>query len=402
MHNLGVVVSFEFIRTIKKKSFWLSLLAFPVIMILVFGLSYLSGKSAEDVSDKNNQEKFSLVVLDESDLVLPELLKSVEAGSVSSKEEGISHVKSGKVEAFIYYPADPATQTTEVYAKDAGLVKNGKYTATADALLKTSVVNEVGSAQKVSIIQGGAKSDLKTYIDGEEAKGFERVIAPGALLVLFYAIIILLANQMLSSTTEEKENRVIEMILTSVRSKTLIVGKILALVLLGMVQVTVISLPAIIAFVFFRDQLNLPAINLSDLVVDPVQMATGIVFFIFSFMFFTGLLVAIGASVPTAKEANNFFGISVFGMFVPLYAVMAVITSPEQLIVKIFTLFPLTAPVTLLLRNAVGNLQLWETIIGTLVLVLSGVIALMVATRAFSQGTLEYDRKLSLRELFRR
>lgn len=402
MHNLGTVIGFEFVRTIKKKAFWLSILAVPAIMVVVIALSFFSNKQANEAEKEAAKERFSMVVLDESKLVAPPVLAAVEAKPVNSKDEGVQMVREGKVEAFVYYPSDPSKQPIELYGQEVGLWKNGKYEAVAEQLLKTSVVSAVGSEQRVAIIQGGVKSELTTFRDGQESDVVKRMIAPGLLLVLFYLIIILLANQMLASTTEEKENRVIEMILTAVRARTLIIGKIIALVLLGAVQITVIVVPALVAVFGFGKQLNLPNIDLSQLQFEPVQMSVGVVLFVLSFMLFTGLLVAIGAAVPTAKEANNFFGVAIFGMFVPLYGLFAIITNPEQLLVQFFSFFPLTAPVTLMLRNAVGNLSAVEAAIGIAILLVSAVAALAIATRAFSYGTLEYNRKLSLRELWPR
>jgi ABC-2 type transport system permease protein len=402
MHNLRTVIGFEFTRTIKKKTFWLSILAFPLLMTVVFGLTYFSGQSANQAEEQSSKERFSMMVIDDSKLVSPALLAAVAAQPAESKTAGIRQVQQGRTEAFIYYPADPTKRPIEIFAKDAGLTKNAKYSAVAEQLLKASVVNEIGSAQKVAVIQGAVRSDVTTYIDGQKADSVQRMIAPGALLVLFFAIIILLGSQMLASTTEEKENRVIEMILTAVKARTLIIGKIIALVLLGMVQIAVIVLPVIIAFVFFGEQLRLPAIDLSQVQIDPLQMLVGVVLFVCSFLLFTGLLVAVGAAMPTAKEANSFFGVAIFGMFIPLYALFPIMDNPGQLIVQFFSFFPLTAPVTLMLRNAVGNLSGIEMLIGIIVLAVSSIVALVIATRAFSYGTLEYNRKLSLRELWPR
>jgi len=170
--------------------------------------------------------------------------------------------------------------------------------------------------------------------------------------------------------------------------------------MVGVVQIVVSLLPAIIAFVFFRDQLNLPNIDFGKLPIDPLQIAISAGVLLGGFLLFTGLLVAIGASVPTAKEANQFFGFAIGSMFIPLYALMAVITDPSQLLVKVFSYFPTTAPVTLLLRNAAGNLRPVEGLVGIIILLLTSSIALAVAIRAFKYGTLEYSRKLSFRELF--
>jgi ABC-2 type transport system permease protein len=403
MHNLQTVILFEFVRTLKKKTFWLSLLAFPALIGAVFGVTYLSSQIAEQTSREQQEEGFSTVYLDESGLLSPQIMSSLKAQSVSNKEEGLAKVKSGRVDAFIYYPDSPSTEKIEVYAKDAGLTENAKYTAVAEELLRSSASARIESPELLAITRGNISSSLTTYADGEITPGFERVLAPGLFLLLFYALIVLLSNQMLTSTTEEKENRVIEMILTTVEAKTLIVGKIIALIMLGLVQVAVITLPFAAAYALGGDalaSLNLPTIDLANLSINWMSMAIGATIFVLSFLFFTGILVAIGAAVPTAKEANNFFGVVILSMMIPLYTAMAVVSDPSQPLVKAFSFFPLTAPVTLLLRNAVGNLELWEALAGIGIIGVGAVLALAIAARTFKYGTLEYSRKLSLKEIF--
>lgn len=399
MHNLWTVISFEFLRTIKKRTFWLSVLVFPAILIFVFAVSYFSNKVTTAAQNKTNQEKFSFVVQDNSGLISPSILQATHSQLITNKDAGIQMVQNGQIDAFFYYPSNPTKQPVEVFGKDISLTKNSKYTATATTLLTTSVEDNIKSPETLSIIQKGVQTDLTTYTNGSKAPGIEGVIAPGAILVLFYLVVILLGNQMLSSTTEEKENRVSEMILTSVNSRSLIIGKIISLAMLGAVQVSVTVIPILIALRFFSTQLNLPSIDLTHIVIAPLQLAIGIIIFICGFFLFTGILVAIGAALPTAKEASNFFGIAVFSMFVPIYGAAAIVTSPDQIIVKFFSFFPLTAPITLLLRNAVGNLTNLEAITGILILVISSVLILTIAIRAFRYGTLEYSRKLSFKEI---
>ena len=75
------------------------------------------------------------------------------------------------------------------------------------------------------------------------------MIVPGIFLAIFYFVTVFLSNRMLTSTTEEKENRVTEMILTSISAKTLILGKIISIMVLGIVQILTIILPIIIGFI---------------------------------------------------------------------------------------------------------------------------------------------------------
>ena len=207
---------------------------------------------------------------------------------------------------------------------------------------------------------------------------------------------------MLTSTTEEKENRVIEMILTTIEARTLIIGKIISLVLLSMIQGLLVILPALIGYILFHDSLKLPALDLSSIPFDPFRVGMGAVIFIASFMLFTGLMVAIGAAVPTAKEAGGFIGLIMMLIFGPLYAASLFVSSPESPLVRGLSLFPFTTPIPLMLRNALGNLAPWEYAVGIALLIIFGIITMLIAVRIFRFGALEYSRKLSVKEIFGR
>ena len=113
----------------------------------------------------------------------------------------------------------------------------------------------------------------------------------------------------------------------------------------------------------------------------------------------TGLLVAIGAAVPTAKEANNFIGVVMIAMFIPLYVFMSIITDPSSVLVQVLSYFPLSAPVTIMLQNAFGVLDPTTALIGIAIIWLTAIIFLIMASNIFKYGTLEYGRRLSLREI---
>lgn len=401
MHNLTTVIRFETIRTLKKKSFWLMALGFPVMMAAIFGIIFLSNKSTDQAVKELEKQQFSIMVTDDSKLVSQALLTAVKATTVTTKQQGIDSVKSGKTDGYIYYPANLASQPIEVYGKDVGLFDNSRYEAVARALLLNSVQTSV-SPQVSAVIQGNTPASVTTYRGSEVYDPIKHMIFPGMFLVLFYLLIAFFGSQMLVSTTEEKENRVIEMILTTIEARTLIIGKIISLVALALLQGVIIVIPALIGYLLFRDQLQLPSFDLSSLPVDWLRIGIGALIFIVSFLMFTGLLVLVGASMPTAKEANQFIGIVFMLIFGPLYAVSLFISAPDSPFVRFLTLFPLTAPIPLLLRNAVGNLNTWELALAIPILIVSAAIVLALAVRVFRFGALEYSRKLSVKEIFGR
>jgi hypothetical protein len=403
MHNLSTVIRFEIVRALKKKSFWILAISFPIMFAAIFGIIFLSNKATDDAAEKLKNQSFSIAITDESKLVKPQLIAAAKATEIKSndKQLAINRVKNGQLDAYIYYPKNLDQQSVEVYGKDVGIFDNGRYSSLANSLLSTSVQSGVDPAIQ-KIIQGKISSTSTVYRDGKVHDSIQEMILPGVFLILFYFLITFFGNQMLTSTTEEKENRVIEMILTTIEARTLIIGKIISLIVLAIIQGLLIVLPVLTGYLLFHDQLKLPSVDLSSLPIDPLRIGIGFLVFASSFMLFTGLLVAIGAAVPTAKEANSFFGIVMILLFGPLYAITMFISIPDSPLVKFLSLFPLTSPIPLMLRNAAGNLGVSEAIIGIAILIISATIIMAIAVRIFRFGALEYSRKLSAKEIFAR
>lgn len=400
MHNLSTVITFEVIRVLKKKSFWAMVFGFPIMIGAIFGIVFLSNNATRDAADKLKEQTFSIAITDDSHLLSPQITSAFHA-KMTTKEAGIAAVKNGTVDAYFYYPADVSAHHIEIYGKNVGLFENGRYSSVALALLSQSVQNTV-SPQIRTVLQNAAASDTTIYRDGRAYDPFKEMILPGIFLVLFYVLMSFFAGQALTSTTEEKENRVIEMILTTIEARTLIIGKIISLIVLMLIQGVLVVAPVLIGYLLFRDQLNLPNIDLSGLPVDWARIGIAAVIFILSFAFFTGVLVLIGATMPTAREANQFMGFVMIALYGPLYAVSLFISMPDAPIVRFLSLFPLTSPIPLLMRNAAGNLQPWEIAAGALILLVSSIFVLILAVRVFRFGALEYSRKVSLKEMFAR
>lgn len=403
MHNLSTVIRFEIVRALKKKSFWILAISFPLMFAAIFGIIFLSNKATDDAAEKLKNQSFSIAITDESKLVKPQLIAAAKATEIKSsdKQLAINRVKNGQLDAYIYYPKNLDQQSVEVYGKDVGIFDNGRYSSLANSLLSASVQSGVDPAIQ-KIIQGKISSTSTVYRDGKVHDSIQEMILPGVFLILFYFLITFFGNQMLTSTTEEKENRVIEMILTTIEARTLIIGKIISLIVLAIIQGLLIVLPVLTGYLLFHNQLKLPSVDLSSLPIDPLRIGIGFLVFVSSFMLFTGLLVAIGAAVPTAKEANSFFGIVMILLFGPLYAITMFISIPDSPLVKFLSLFPLTSPIPLMLRNAAGNLGVSEAIIGIAILIISATIIMAIAVRIFRFGALEYSRKLSAKEIFAR
>lgn len=398
MFNLGTVFRFEVIRVLKKPTFWAMALGFPVLIGLIFGVVFWSNQATREAVEKLQEQSFSIALTDESGLVRPEVADAMKARTVTDEATGVEQVKQRQVDAYVYVPRDIEKEAVRVYGKDEGIFQNGKYEAVATTLLSRSLDGKLTPAE-AKIIKDRVATTLKTYKDGRESGGIKEMIVPGFFLVLFYMLIAFFGNQMLMSTVEEKENRTVEMLLTTVQAKTLIIGKICALIVLSIIQGLVIVLPVLVAYFGFGSQLQLPNFDLSQIVFDPGRIAISVLLFASSFMMLTGLLVMLGAMMPTAKEAGTWVGLVMMLLFGPLYGASVFVSYPESTFSLAMSFFPLTAPIPLMIRNTVGNLSLGEALVGVALLAVSAAVIMILAIRIFRYGAMAYDSKVSFASL---
>ena len=384
-----------------KRRFWIGTLSVPVIMAVVFGLITLSNTTTDTASEAQKSAQFSIAYTDDSGLITPQDAAIFGARPAETADAGRHAVQAGTLEAYFDFPAHPATEAVRVYGADKGIFENGKYAAVARAMLGRAVGQKIGSPELSALASGKATIETVTYDGAQESGGLGSVIPPLVFLVIFYGLIVLLAGQMLNSTLEEKENRVTEMILTTLKPTTLIAGKVLALFAIGLVQMIVFLSPILLARLVLPEQLNPAALALPPLTFDPFRMAVGFLILVGGFALFTTTLVAIGAVMPTAKEAGNVLGVMMALIFVPFYAVALVVSDPHSLIVQIFTYFPFSAPVTALLRNGFGSLNPLEAGIVILILFIGAAVMLRLAVRLFQYGSISYTSKVNIRTALR-
>ncbi len=401
-HNLSTVIGFEFRRTITKRRFWAVTLIIPILVFGLGGLIIASNVSTAKTADQQKNARFEFLYSDSSGLVDAALAKQYGGTEIGSDAEGVEEVQVGGTPAYFAYPSDPATQTIRVYGEDSGVFQNSKYSAVAESLLSASVQKKVADPTTVAVLRGDVKTNTTTFLNGKVAPGFEAILPALLFLAAFFVVIVFLGNQMLNSTLEEKENRVTEMILTTINPTNLLLGKVISLFAIGIIQLAVFALPMLVGYLFFRNQLQLPDFDLSGLVFDPQKMIVGALILIGGFALFTGTLVAVGAVMPTAKDAAPVFSVVIFAVVIPLYASGFAISSPQSPIVQLLAFFPYTAPITALILNAFGSLPLWQAIVIIVELFVLSVVVLRIAVRLFRYGSIEYSSKVKVRDVLGR
>jgi len=409
MASVRDVIGFEVFRNLRRKTFWFAAIAPPILILVIFGITNVSSQSANNAAQQQSNDltkNSRIAILDKTGVINVAALSKEHIATETSKQAGIAAVQNGSLTAFIYYPKDVTTAGIQVYGQDQGINNATPYNGLATALLinsaKIRAVAAVHNPQVVQILESAPSVTATTYKNGQQTNDEADLIVPGVFLIAFLALVVLQAYLMITSTTEEKENRTAEILLTSIKSQTLITGKILSLFILGVVQLLIIIVPLLIAYVIFRQHVSLPGgITLSQIPIDAKSAIFAVLFFAFGVVLFTGYLVGFGSLFPSAQEAGRYLGISIIAAFLPIYAIGFIIDNTHSLVVNIFTYFPLTAPTTILIRNAIGTISMGQALISLVVVIIFAVLAILFAMKAFRYSAMEYGRRVSIKELFR-
>lgn len=408
MSKLRAVIRHEYTTIVKQPSFWIMMLALPIIMGVVFLMVFLSGKASTDRLDSLTSDIKNVVVIDESGYVPGEIVKAggQQTRPVAELEASKEQVADGTLTGLVYYPENlTETKKYEVYVNGDDLSRVQTVQSLADTMLRTSLFAPLGSADVIELAQGGGSSTLVTYEDGQVGAGFNKYIIPGLFALAFYLILFFSVGYILTSISEEKENRSMEMALTYLRPRILILGKLIGVILVTITQLAFMgALIAIAVLVLTQTNamaIQLPAgIDLAKLVFDPVAIFFGAGFLISGFMLYAGLMAITAAALP-ARQANAFSAVFYIAGFAPFYMIQLILTDPSNPITTFVTFFPLTSPIVTLVRNTVGNMGIAEASLALLVMTTFTLLAVWFAVKIFPKGALEYQNPLSFKSFFK-
>jgi len=229
-----------------------------------------------------------------------------------------------------------------------------------------------------------------------EQGGYGNVIIPGIFSFILAFSIIFSASRLLSGLVDEKENRLIEVLLSSVSTRQLITGKVLGLGAAGLIQVAVwlLSLPLLLnlassTFGGFFSTIQLPG----NFIV------LGLVYFVLGYLFFVMVSAGVGAISTNTHEGHQLVMTLTMPLFIPFWFSSLLFIFPNSPIWVVLTIFPVTAPVTTMLRLGVSDVPIWQLVVSIVVLGLSIVGVLFVAIRIFRIYLLMYGKRPSWGEI---
>ncbi len=232
---------------------------------------------------------------------------------------------------------------------------------------------------------------------GEGAWGFVfTFVVPYILSIFLVTTVFVSSGYLLQSVAEEKESRVIEIVVSSVRPMELMAGKVLGLGTLGLVQVLVWALSAVgfsggaVALLAIAGAASIPA----------RVLVLGAVYYVLGYTLYAILMASVGALGATMRESQQLA--SIFSMFaaVPYMISSFLFANPNVVLARVLSYFPLTAPTMMMLRLPLAEVP-WIDVVGSIVILLLSIpAALWAGSKLFRVGLLIYDKRPTLKEIW--
>jgi ABC-2 type transport system permease protein len=396
MNKTWLVIKHEYLKHVKKKRFILAIFSLPFFILLMVGVGFLAVVIQYDDTPVGYIDQSGILSNPIEFQSEPPIgfLKPMEMLPFSNSVEADNALQQNLIQA--YYQLDDnflQTNEIEVFAnKQPDSEINSDFLAflrmnllkDAPEKLSDRIIN--GSNFQVKSIDGSKQSSEENFLD---------IILPLISGFLFIMAINISGGYLLQAVVEEKENRTMEIMVTSVSPLQLMTAKVIGNLSVGLTQLVVWILFAILGInIIFRIYPNLQTTQL-----DLQYLILTIVVFIPAFIMVAAMMAALGATTTETREAQQVAGLFTIPMVAPFWFLQVLMEHPDSPLSIFLSLFPFTAPVSLPIRAAFANIPIWQLAITILLLILFSIVSLWLAGKSFRLGMLRYGKKISLKEI---
>ncbi|MCB9432442.1 MAG: ABC transporter permease [Ardenticatenaceae bacterium] len=388
MNTFWLVAKHEYRRMVLRRAFVLTTLLIPVGMAAVIGLAFLVGASAAD--------KRPLGYVDHTQQLDITLWQNqpdadVELRPFSNEATAQTALENGDIQAFFVLPASyPNPRQTDLYFLEDP--PNGDTWGAFDDFVRLNYVDTLDPALRQQLLDGPAVvvRDLDSGRTFSSAS-IINIILPFVATFIFFIATMSASGYMIQVVADEKENRTMEIMLTSLSPFQLIGGKTVGLLGVALTQLGIYGLTLVVGLLVARPYV----LELQTAVIPWVYLGIMALFFLPAFALIAGIMVAIGSIVPNLQQGQQVAGLLNFLFILPIFLLAIIIENPSAPLAVAFTLFPTTAFLTVSLRWGLGSVPLWQLGTSWVILVLTAVFAVWAAARIFRIGMLQYGQPLS-------
>jgi ABC-2 type transport system permease protein len=372
MHNIWLVAQHEFSSNIRKKSFLFSVFGVPLLMAGIFAIVFLVAQAAED----------SGIVAERIGYVDLANLITVEAPNYIPLEDAVEAqeaLQAGTVDLyFVITPFYFSNGNVPIYAADNVSAESKEEIELFLVENLTAGINTDAPSERLI-----EPMDLEIYLESNQKKLSETAFIGVIVTPFVFSTVLIMALQLtsgflMSGVVEEKTNRIMEILITSISPYELLTGKLLGIGLLGLLQMLVWIAFGVVGAAF-GGQIEF----LSGLSFPPEFILIVLLYFFFTYFLYASILAGVGAVVGSEQESRTIAGIVSLFLALPYFAIYFVFTDPESPILTALLLFPMSAAMSYMMLYPFASILLWQVILSLVLLVFSTFAVTWAAARVF-------------------
>jgi ABC-2 type transport system permease protein len=399
MNKTWAVFRYEFLKTVTRRSFILTLILIPLIPTLLLGALKIIGgpqkMSIQQVFIENAMNPKPMGIVDQSGVIqkIPDWLASGTLVKVSDEVTARAQTATGKLQGFYLFGSDfLETGKAFVIKPEIGIASE---IGASNAINQVIDYNLIGADQELYNRYTNPVSfnfiPARPTTDTRDADSVTTFMVPYLILIFFYGLIISSASLMLTSVSQEKENRTMEILLSSTKPIEFYVGKLLALGLAAFLQMIVWLSAGILLLRVIGESFSLGA----GAVIPLRVILIAIPCFLLGYAIYGSLMAGLGALAPNLAEANQSSTIILLPLIFCMLVLGSLMQDPNGTMITFLSLFPLTSVIMMPTRVAIVNVPWWQVAISLGLLLLLTIFVVRAVANLFHAQTLLTGRKFN-------
>lgn len=404
MKKTLLVLRNEIITAVTRKSFLFTAFGLPLIAVLVFlGASVLKSDTLSSLggltggSDESELQVEGYV--DRSGLIkvihedIPEGILVAYPDETSARRA----LNDGEIAAYYVIPADYIVSGNLIYINPDYNWTSSK--GQAWVMRQTITANLLDNEpERIQRFWNAMDVEVKALAPSQKRDRDNPLTfaVPYATMMIFYVAILMSSSLLLNSVSVEKQNRVMEILMSSINPRQLLTGKIVGLGVTGLLQTLIWFGTGYTLLRLSGRTFDLPP----GFELPPSILVWGIVFFLLGYAVYASLMAALGALVPNLKEGSQSTLVVIWPAIVPMFLISILIEQPHGALATGLSLFPLTAPMTMMLRLSVGGVPWWQPPLAAGLLLLTVYFILRAVARVFRAQYLLSGQTFSVKRYF--
>lgn len=399
----------EFTVTVRRREFLLVTFGLP-LLYLVLGVIVGAATVATASTIRAQTQARVIGFLDQSGMLNRASLTKEQDGLVGkvfdSLEAGQKAVREKKVRLLVVVPKNFARSGgVTVYAPESQarmFSDRPRPTAFSSPLRRAMLQGKVDDATITRVLRpiGMTRLEFDSKTGAFQKPDMVREIGRFAVPYVFSLLLVLAvmfsSSYLLHGIVEEKENRVIEVLLSAATHEELLAGKLIGLGAVGLVQLGLWVGSGLVTLAFLAR--SLPVASLG---IGPGVVATAVLMFVFGYSLYAALLAGVGSMGTSWRESQQMASVAVMFLIIPLMVLPAILELPDGIISRVLSLFPLTAPIGMMLRVAAGGASAAEVILCAVLLLLATIGTVRLAARLLRLSLLMYGQRPTPGEIWR-